>query len=199
MNWKLALFIGLLSFGAYQHFAKQPITHGNGILAGNLPIQTSLPQPLNDANFSLNGYQLKLLQKFDLQARVLSTEHYSSDREADLSPVDLALGWGSMSDEANLKDIAISQSGRWYFWHVDHFPIPREQIEQNSANMHMIPADKTIEKVLKNIKTGQIVQLSGYLVEAFANDGWHWKSSLTRNDIGAGACEVVYVKSISVS
>ena len=40
------------------------------------------------------------------------------DRESDLAPVDLALGWGRMSDEAILKDIQISQSGRFYFWHT---------------------------------------------------------------------------------
>jgi hypothetical protein len=79
------------------------------------------------------------------------------------------------------------------------FPIPRREIETQSANMHMIPADSRIEKTLKSIRPGQKIRLSGDLVEANASDGWHWKSSLTREDTGNGACEVIYVKSISVS
>lgn len=194
INWKVIVFIGVVSFGAYQHFKNKAVTHGNGVMAAQSPQQ----QSTTSADILLNGYRLKPLETFALQARVLSAEHYSMDREADLAPVDLALGWGPMSDEKVLKEISISQSGRFYFWHVDNFPIPREQIEQNSANMHMIPADNSVEKTLKNVKTGQIVDISGYLVTATANDGWHWKSSLTRNDTGAGACEVVYVKRVKV-
>ena len=77
--------------------------------------------------------------------------------------------------------------------------MPRREIETQSANMHMIPANEQIEKVLKSIVPGQIVKLSGDLVQVDASDGWHWKSSLTREDTGAGACEIIYVKAISVA
>ena len=195
MNWKLILFVSLISYGAYQHFSHRPVIHGNGIIASQQPVQNST----NSSNFKLNGYTITPLESFEIEARVLSTEHYSFDREADLAPVDLALGWGKMSDEAILKDIKISQSNRFYFWHVNEFPIPRREIETNSANMHMIPADSIIEKVLEGIKAGQRVKLSGYLVQADSSDGWHWKSSLSREDTGNGSCELVYVKSVIVN
>jgi len=195
VNWKLILFVSLISYGAYQHFSHRPVIHGNGIIASQQPVQNST----NSSNFKLNGYTITPLESFEIEARVLSTEHYSFDREADLAPVDLALGWGKMSDEAILKDIKISQSNRFYFWHVNEFPIPRREIETNSANMHMIPADSIIEKVLEGIKAGQRVKLSGYLVQADSSDGWHWKSSLSREDTGNGSCELVYVKSVIVN
>jgi len=195
VNWKLILFVLLISYGAYQHFSHRPVIHGNGIIASQQPVQNST----NSSNFKLNGYTITPLESFEIEARVLSTEHYSFDREADLAPVDLALGWGKMSDEAILKDIKISQSNRFYFWHVNEFPIPRREIETNSANMHMIPADSIIEKVLEGIKAGQRVKLSGYLVQADSSDGWHWKSSLSREDTGNGSCELVYVKSAIVN
>jgi len=195
VNWKLILFVSLISYGAYQHFSHRPVIHGNGIIASQQPVQNST----NSSNFKLNGYTITPLESFEIEARVLSTEHYSFDREADLAPVDLALGWGKMSDEAILKDIKISQSNRFYFWHVNEFPIPRREIETNSANMHMIPADSIIEKVLEGIKAGQRVKLSGYLVQVDSSDGWHWKSSLSREDTGNGSCELVYVKSVIVN
>ena len=44
----------------------------------------------------------------------------------------------------------------------------------------------------------QVITLHGYLVEVRANDGWHWRSSLTRNDTGNGACELVWVESVEI-
>ncbi len=185
----------LIGYGAYQHFSNSPITHQSGVLASQQPVQNNA----NQSPFELNGYTIKPLQNFEIKARVLSAEHYSFDREADLAPVDLALGWGTMSDESVLKQIRISQSGRFYFWHVDTFPVSRDVIESSSANMHMIPANRQIEKTLKAIKAGQLVNISGYLVEAKSADGWRWKSSLSRTDTGNGACELVYVKAITVN
>jgi hypothetical protein len=194
LNWKLIFFASLIAYGAYQHFSHRPISQASkGVVASLQPIQQSTSQ----SNFERNGYTITPLESFELEARVLSSEHYSFGREADLSPVDLALGWGRMSDESILKDIKITQSGRFYYWHVNDFPIPREEIETHSANMHMIPANSQIEKLLKSVRVGQIVTFKGQLVEVKAQDGWHWKSSLTRNDTGAGACELVFVESFT--
>lgn len=195
MHWKRIFLLMLLAYGAYHHFSNRPIVHGNGVIASAQPQQ----QSTNQAKLMLKDFTIMPLESFEIEARVLSAEHYSIGRAADLVPVDLALGWGPMSDEAVLSKIEISQGNRFYYWHVDAYPIPREQIESNSANMHMIPADSTIEKTLKSIRPGQVIKLSGYLVEVNAADGWHWRSSLSRTDTGSGACELVYVKALSVS
>lgn len=195
MNWKLILFIALVSYGGYQHFSQRPILHGNGVIASQQPTQHSSKQHA----FTHHGYHVTPLEDFVIEARVLAAKNYTFGREADLSPVDLALGWGAMSDEAVLRKISISQSNRFYHWRADMFPIPRKEIELHSANMHMVPANAQIEKALKLVRPGQVVKLTGYLIEAKAKDGWRWKSSLTREDTGTGACELVFVKSLSVS
>jgi hypothetical protein len=41
-----------------------------------------------------------------------------------------------------------------------------------------------------------VVTLRGRLVEASGADGWRWRSSLTREDSGAGACELVLVDAL---
>jgi len=200
MNWKRLIFIALISYGGYNYLSNRPVAYVENLASNLAPKQTNLQQDIvNATDFKYNGYTIKPLQDFDITARVLSTEHYAFDREADLAKVDLALGWGPMSDDAILKQIDISQRNRFYYWHVDAFPIPREAIETNSANMHMVAADSQIEKTLKSIRPGQSVKISGYLIEATANDGWHWKSSLSRQDTGAGACELVYVNAISIN
>lgn len=194
MNWKTLAFAALIGFGLYQHLQTRPVNPGPGVVAAAVPQQGDTA---SDA-FAFKGYTLQPLQDFTIEARVLASETYRSDREADLSPVDLALGWGSMSDSAVLDKVKISQSGRFYHWRVDEFPIPRQEIEQSSANMHMIPADGSIERRLKAVRPGQTVRIDGWLVEARGSDGWRWRSSLTRNDTGAGACEVIFVRDFQV-
>jgi hypothetical protein len=136
--------------------------------------------------------------RFRVTARVLGAMHYTFDREAKLAPVDLALGWGPMSDNQVLEDLDISQMSRYYMWSGRELPLERAQITANSANMHMIPADAAVRRTLLRVRRNDIVEFTGYLVEIRADDGWRWTSSMTRNDSGGGACEVVWVDSLAV-
>lgn len=116
-----------------------------------------------------------------------------------LSPTDLALGRGNMSDETILDQIEISQSGRFYRWRVESFPLPRREIETSSANMHLIPANDAVNSMIKEIRNGDIIELSGSLVDVVADDDdWRWISSQNRNDTGKGACELIWVKSLQI-
>ena len=69
---------------------------------------------------------------------------------------------------------------------------------RHAANTHLVPADAGVRRQLAKIRRGQVVQLQGLLVDARAADGWRWQTSLTREDSGAGACELFWVQSVSV-
>ena len=166
------------------------------VLAGDPPLQSPVPSDFREIR--LEPATLQPLAGFSVEARVLSREDYSFGRESDLSPTDLALGWGRMRDDAVIARLDIDQSNRWYHYRWQGAPpIPAREIVRSSANMHMIPADAATAKELGRVRTGDKVRIDGWLVEADAPDGWHWRSSLTREDSGGGACEVVYVCSIA--
>ena len=150
--------------------------------------------------YTMGAYRITPLQNnFFISARVLGSERYFSGREADLSPIDLALGWGPMADPDIIRQFTIRQSNRWYFWRTDKLPIARRDVEINSANMHMIPANDDVARQLLALNKGDFIELSGQLVRVDADDGWHWVSSLSREDTGQGACEVVLVESVRVT
>lgn len=195
MRFWVAVAIVLLAFGATRWAAQRPVVHAAGTLVAGEPLQTS---PSDDASFEFEGFELTPLADFELEARVLSREDYTFGTESELSPTDLALGWGRMSDSAVLAQLEIGQSARFYHYRWrDQPPIPPGEIVRSSANMHLIPADDTVARDLARVREGQIVDLRGRLVEARRVDGWRWRSSLTREDSGAGACELVFVDSIS--
>ncbi|NNC99437.1 MAG: hypothetical protein HKN85_04570 [Gammaproteobacteria bacterium] len=172
---------------------EQAVSYGPGIMASAIPKQT---EPDSTSRLMYDGYQITPLADFHVIAKVLSKRKYRLGREADLSPIDLTLGWGRMSDESVLAKLSISQSNRWYRWQAQELPIPRREIETHSANMHLIPADSSVERALNRIRKGELIELHGQLVSVSSDDGWQWTSSLTRNDTGAHACELILVESV---
>ncbi len=191
-----AVLFTVVALSLFYQCSAEEIHYGPGVMAPSEPQQARVS---NVAPFEWEGYQIKPLASFDIEARVLSKARYRMGRQAEISPIDLALGWGPMSDESVLKDIKISQSGRFYHWRAARMPIPARVISSHSANMHLIPANDEVDRVMKNeTRKGSIVQFSGYLVSISAEDGWRWRSSLTRKDAGKGACELVWVKQMKV-
>lgn len=167
-----------------------------GILAPEDPVQGP---PESRKPWTFHNHTLTPLATFEIRARVLSGERYRFDRAAELSPVDLALGWGPMSDSRILESFTIDQRDRWYFWRSAHMPISGSDVTSHSANMHMIPASEGVARRLKAARAGQLVSLKGMLVRADGKDGWHWVSSLSRTDTGDGSCEVIWVESAQVA
>ncbi|MBR9828189.1 MAG: hypothetical protein GYB41_06055 [Oceanospirillales bacterium] len=157
------------------------------------PMQRTLSAP---AQVAFEDYQLTLLAEFALDARVLGRENYRFGREADLSPWDFALGWGEMSRPEVADQFDIRQSGRWYYWQTKQLPIPKRQVEISSANMHMIPANDQVREQLERVTEHDQLRLRGFLVEARGEDGWRWRSSLSREDTGNGACELILVTEV---
>jgi hypothetical protein len=190
------LIVALLLFGAWRYFSSSEVESAPGQIAPRAPIQ-SRASP--STPISLGAYTLEPLANYEIEARVLSRESYRHGREAELSPLDLALGWGAMSDSAVIGQLSISQGGRFYFYRwQDQPPIASDQIAEHSANTHLIPANDQVQNALDAVRVGQVVRMRGQLVEASGPDGWRWRSSLTRKDTGAGACELFRVESIQI-
>lgn len=184
----------LLVAAGWFYFHESPATW-RGMPAAQDPVQTAgrLPAP-----FARDGYTITPLARYEVTAVVLSRERYHNDREADLAPVDLALGWGPMSIAKVINDLSISQSGRWYEYHWSgEPPLEPRTIATHSANTHCLPADAGVRDQLLAVKRHQVVSLEGYLVEISSPDGYRWRSSLSREDTGAHACEVLWVTAVS--
>jgi hypothetical protein len=144
--------------------------------------------------WTLGKYQITPLASYDIDAVVLSTETYRLGRESDVSPVDFAVAWGSMSDQAIIDQIHFAQGNRFLRFSGAQFPLGVDEINSHVANMHLIPATAEVASQFKTAVRGQIVTMSGYLVRVDAQDGFHWVSSMSRTDRGGGACELMWVE-----
>lgn len=194
MRKLLVILLLVAAFVGYNQWRYRPLEHPPGVLVPLAPVQTNLRRP---EAFDYEEFQVTRRARFDIQARILGRETYFMGTEADLSPIDLALGWGRMSDQAVLDQMSIRQSGRWYYTrYALPPPIPEPEIIRSSANMHMIPADSLVERELKKLRPGDVIRINGYLVDVDHRSGWRWRTSLTREDTGQGACEIIYVEDV---
>ena len=194
MGLKGWLFAALVLWGAVSWWQDRPVRRGPVV---GEPLQQSVSDlPAR----SVGAFRLQPFAQFEVRARVLSTTRYHLGREAELSPTDLALGWNRMSESAVVDRLAISQSNRFYFyrWGPEGPPIPPDEIVHSSANMHLIAANPAIQRQLDALRVGERIQLTGQLVDASTADGWRWSSSRTRSDTGNGACELMWVDSVTV-
>ncbi len=190
------LLLGLIGWWIYTQ--TRPTRYPPGILVKAEPVQTFVTSDQLDP-WPHGVYMVRPLARYDIQARLLSRKSYANDEIADLCPIDFAVGWGPMSDQAVLDRLNVWQTGRFFFWKYQNPPpIPRDEIISHASNMHLIPANNDIAKALKTVHTGDLFRLRGSLVEATRAGLNPVRSSLSRTDTAKGACEVMWVESVEV-
>jgi hypothetical protein len=199
MKWANVFCTALVLAGLWQawhQWQTRPFRPPDGPIAPTDPLQTDLQgaAPIQHGHWTLTPRA-----SYDITARILSRDDYEFDAVSDLIPEDLALGWGPMSDNRVLRAFDITQGARFYMWQPKAaLPIARQDVIEHSANTHVIPADAAVGSQLARLREGQVVHLTGLLVDGKRDDGRFINTSLTRSDTGAGACEVMLVEQVQV-
>ncbi len=191
--WPILCLLGVCLAGTGAGRAQ---TAPHGSLLQRTPEQSACDKA--KAAITKDGWKLQPLASFTVEARVLGKTAYTKDFAASISTYDLVLGWGVMSDPATLEKFSITQGNRFYQWRYwSKIPLDDSEIKSHSANMHLIPADDAILKKLHALPTGALIRIEGYLVEAsHPRASKTWRSSLSRDDEGEGACEILYATSL---
>ena len=184
----------LLLFGAYRWYSTREIENAPGVLASEEPLQVEVGV---EPGIERGDFRLVPRAEFKARVRILRREDYSAGPLARLVPTDLAVGWGPMSDSGVLADIEISQGNRFYYWRTETWPIPRAEIESHSANWHLIPENELVGRTLERLRAGSVVEMRGRLVDIEGKNGG-MRTSLSRTDTGAGACEILLAESLQV-
>jgi len=196
MNWLFIAMFAASLWGAWNWWSSERhVRVPPGVVAAAEPDQRNLDSRVT---FDAKGHIFIKRAEFAVTARVLRKEIYRLDGGANLAPVDLGLGWGPMSDSRIVDQLEFSQMGRYLYWSPRNqatFPLARAAITANTAQVHAIPANATIERTLRYLRPGQVVTLQGFLVDVRGPSGFAWNTSLSRTDSGDGACELMWIES----
>lgn len=118
-------------------------------------------------------------------------------------------------DSVDLKDICVVwgdnlvngsylegkyKSGSWTcYWEFDTQEAWIKFKERQIANNHLIASEPTMQDQIRGLRIGDQVHVSGYLVNyKNLSTDWQRQTSLTREDTGNHACEVVFVKTLEI-
>lgn len=190
------LSLAIIIVGLFLLFRSKEVVHPPGIIAPNVPKQT-LSKKNNE--WQKEDFLYKEIARFEITARVLSIRFYDYDDMSEFCPVDIAFGWRKMSDQSIIDKLEIKQQHRWYVYRFNDSVIPQGEIKLNSSNIHIIPSNENIEDQLDDVIRGNLITITGKLVNVNKIDQkWTWKTSTKRNDDGGGACEILWAEEISI-
>jgi len=198
MRWRALALIILVGIATWQWATSRPLERRPGEIAPDEPLQVLIDD--DDATpIDVDGFRLTPRARFTATVRILSTERYRVDPLAPIAPFDLAVGWGPMSDTALIDQLTISQGARFYTWSAHEMPASRATISEHSANWHIVPANDAVLRRLEELRPGEVVRIDGVLIDIDGEDGGRARTSLRRDDTGAGACEIIRVESIELA
>ncbi len=150
--------------------------------------------------YPTHTWELRPRASYQISGRVISRQSYTSDWMADISPLDLAIGWGELSSDYLDFFIRWQQRDRflYYTWSGD-LPITPDHLNSHVANTHIIPASDSLRQALSQLSPNDHIYLEGLLVDIAKHEPGQpipqsLLTSLVRTDIGDGSCEILYVQ-----
>jgi hypothetical protein len=212
MTSKLLILFGviiIIAIGVFIYFnLAAPVSAINN---NNVSIDIiSDPVQVNDTKIILPSMTLGNAKfNFDVKARyklngiLVSTHRYSRGFMSNLAPYDFAVCWGDKITNY-LPYLKFSQVSRFCLYkYKTSSLVDINYVQKHMSNNHMIPSTLTIRKALGKGKKGELVSIEGYLVYVTASDKKlgtsNWNSSTSRDDIGNGACEIIYVTKLQLN
>ena len=78
-------------------------------------------------------------------------------------------------------------------------PLNEKVVMTHLANTHLIPSTPELAAYLEHVKAGDLLFLEGLLVDVALAGTFPLKTSLFRDDIGNGACEILYVEKAEIT
>ncbi len=201
----IIIIIFALIYGVYHYVNTPQITDigSSKINVNRDPVQSQVvdPKPIIYRENSLN-LEIYPLYKYVINANLVSKKKYVSGWSSKISPYDFALAWGKVAHPGNLLRLKFRQTLRWYTYRYDNdLELSPQYITYHTSNNHMIPATDNIKKAISSVKEGDLVRITGYLVNvsgSYKDKGVKWSTSQSREDNGDGACEIIYVTEIKI-
>ncbi|MFA5119244.1 MAG: hypothetical protein WC695_10465 [Candidatus Omnitrophota bacterium] len=174
----------------------------------NEPVQEKIERQ-ESIDLEIRGYSYRLtpVYEFEINALVVSKYNYKFGiyRSDSVFPIDLCMIWGDNIARKTYKNMSLRffHDCRWCeveWWGNLDFNM------RQLANCHLVANKKSILDKINRIVIGDQLKIKGKLVniegrlvskpDKYTPRQLSWRTSVSRTDTGAGACEIVYVEDI---
>lgn len=189
------LFFIFIIGSVYYYWENRSVTHGPGMVAPDPPVQEEVS---DKSEIRFKNFTLLPQAKIRFEGRILAIKTYYFDTFSNLTATDVVFSWEAMSDERNLNTLMVRQEDRSFYWEMTKPPISKPQMWEQAANMHLIGPTEEMRDKINSLRKGHVVQVEGLLVNAESSKGWSLKTSLSRDDIGDGSSELLWIQKLNI-
>lgn len=161
------------------------------------PLQTEAEPGDSVPGCSRDGryWSFEPLYRYDISAYVFGVSHKLSSGIKGVMAADLGLLWGENARDGLYRHTKLRVRMDWFraSWKNGyHFDM------DSAANTHVVTCDPEVRGKIRGVRMGDQVRLKGYLIagQGAAGGGGPLtlRSSVSRKDLGGGACEILYIK-----
>ncbi|MBN2189816.1 MAG: hypothetical protein JW728_01220 [Candidatus Aureabacteria bacterium] len=200
----------LIAAGAiflYAHFFKAGELPGKGEILPQLyrePGQVKCSMSPFEVKSGKLTYTIRPLYDYRLYGMIVSQhrssswwDYYHRVWKDTLNIKDIGVLWGSNLKNEVYKEMKF-KSGSWtLYWYYPNAEVRSRFNETHGSNNHLLATDGAVIDAINKARTGDQVYFEGCLAE-YSYPGWSRGTSVSRNDTGSGACEVVFVTKFEI-
>ena len=171
------------------------------------PVQTEegVPEPFEVTRKNVT-YTVTPLYGYELWGLVVSYHHSASFVDIShkqwndfLNTKDVCVIWGKNVETGVYRRMTFRNRDFTCYYRYPDQETGRIFAESCLANNHLLPADPLVAEAVLRARKGDQVRFKGWLVSyGIKGAPYARRSSLSRNDRGNGACEVVYVTEFEI-
>lgn len=171
------------------------------------PVQSAdgLPEPFEVSRKNVT-YTVTPLAGYELWGLVVSYHHSASFVDIShkawndyLNTKDVCVIWGKNVETGVYRRMRFSNRDFTCYYRYPDRETGELFTESALANNHLLPADPFVAETLLKARKGDQIHFKGWLVSyGIKGTPYARRSSLSRNDRGNGACEVVYVTEFEI-
>jgi hypothetical protein len=205
-RWLMIAGLLLLIVAVWRSEALPPPAELNPALLAE-PVQTLVKQPPFETVTGGVTYTVQPLYQYELTGLVVSKhnadswwDHLHREWNDSLNVTDLCVVWGK-----NVESGLYAEMSFWSGQFTCNLEAKSQEAYQSFdytaiSNNHLLTDKPAIAKVMRSVRVGDQIRFRGHLAEYSHNSGFPFKrgTSITRTDMGNGACETVFVDSFDV-
>jgi len=168
------------------------------------PLQRTVStQPFTVAN---NGtdYRIEPRYQYDLHGLVVSYAHHNGNYSLHrlwndhINVADVCVVWSENANGSDLNRIKFWNGKFTCNFKTDDAGVWERFRQDQISNNHLLTDDSRMRKQIKQVRIGDQVRISGWLVNYSNDAGFSRSTSTTRSDSGNGACETIYLKKFEI-
>ncbi len=169
------------------------------------PVQEPVEEEPFTARAAGHTYTIEPLYSYELTGLVVSAhdadswfDYYHDLWNDTLNTKDLCVIWGDNALSGIYQDFSFRNGSFTCYYQPDSSSAFQAFRSNEFANNHLLAVSDSLRNALADIRPGDQIRFRGYLANYRYPDGGIRRTSTTRDDTGANACETVFVTEVEV-